>query len=618
LRCSAKIWNARGVVVQIAVAKSGPDPGSALARAAEYVRGSTDKQEYSTANQSLVNRAFAATHQMTIIRTYSDDARSGLVIDRRDALKQLLQDVVAGNVDFTVILVYDVSRWGRFQDPDEAAYYEYTCKRAGIRFVYCAEQFSNDGSPYSAVFKTLKRAAAAEYSRELSVKVFNGQRRLIHLGYRLGGSPGYGLRRQLIDQKGNAKGILAPGEWKSITTDRVVLIPGPPEEIETVRSIFASFADERKSLRAIACDLNRRRIANARGGAWEPYHVRSVLENENYIGNLVWNRQSVKLKSKVVDNSPDKWIRIEGALEPIVGRALFDRAQAVLLERPPKLTQEQKLEPLRRLLEKHGTLSMRLINRSAGVPSPSSYNRWFGGLLKAYELIGFPERAHGRGGRARKSKPGITRRLSDEQLLQLLESLYRKHGYLTRNVIDSAEGVPSAGTYTRRFGSLERAYELIGLPWGFPNRPPRKPRPPYVRRSKKELLDILRMILRKHGRLSRQIIDDEPGAPPTATYQYHFGGILPAYERIGYDLQRRRNRSLKDRTKSMSNAQLLDLLRKLRRRRGRLSARLIDETKGLPAVSTFNARFGHLSRAYQLIGYVPKRTAARRQGAAKG
>jgi hypothetical protein len=123
----------------------------------------------------------------------------------------------------------------------------------------------------------------------------------------------------------------------------------------------------------------------------------------------------------------------------------------------------------------------------------------------------------------------------------------------------------------------------------------------------RELLDILRKILRKHGSLSRKIIDDEPGAPPTATYQYRFGGILPAYKRIGYDLQRRRNRSLKDRTKSMSNTQLLDLLRKLRRRQGRLSARLIDETKGLPAVSTFHARFGNLSRAYQLIGYGPKR-----------
>src|SRR5579864_4206372 len=183
-----------------------------LIPAAEYLRGSTDRQEYSTDNQSLVNCAYAATHRMVIVRTYSDEARSGLVIDRRDALKQLIEDVETGAADFKVILVYDVSRWGRFQDPDEAAYYEYICKRVGIRVIYCAEQFENDGSPIAAMHKAMKRVAAAEYSRDLSIKVFNGQRRLIHLGYRLGGSPGYGLRRQLIDPKGNPKGILARGE----------------------------------------------------------------------------------------------------------------------------------------------------------------------------------------------------------------------------------------------------------------------------------------------------------------------------------------------------------------------------------------------------------------------
>lgn len=71
--------------------------------------------------------------------------------------------------DFNFILVYDVSRWGRFQDADESAYYEYICKRAGINVAYCAEQFENDGSPVSTIVKGVKRAMAGEYSRELSV-----------------------------------------------------------------------------------------------------------------------------------------------------------------------------------------------------------------------------------------------------------------------------------------------------------------------------------------------------------------------------------------------------------------------------------------------------------------
>ncbi len=58
------------------------------------------------------------------------------------------------------MLVYDVSRWGRFQDCDESAFYEYLCRRAGIRVEYCMEEFRNDGTPISAVLKVLKRVMA--------------------------------------------------------------------------------------------------------------------------------------------------------------------------------------------------------------------------------------------------------------------------------------------------------------------------------------------------------------------------------------------------------------------------------------------------------------------------
>jgi len=192
-------------------------------RAAQYVRMSTDHQKYSTENQAEALQHYAAQRGIEIVRTYADEGKSGLRLDGRDALKRLIEDVQNKKADFKTILVYDVSRWGRFQDADESAYYEYICKSAGISVQYCAEQFENDGSPVSTIVKGVKRAMAGEYSRELSVKVFTGQCRLIELGYRQGGPPGYGLRRNLIDQAGLAKGELSRGEHKSIQTDRVVL-----------------------------------------------------------------------------------------------------------------------------------------------------------------------------------------------------------------------------------------------------------------------------------------------------------------------------------------------------------------------------------------------------------
>jgi DNA invertase Pin-like site-specific DNA recombinase len=61
-------------------------------------------------------------------------------------LKNLISDVLLDRADFDCILVYDVSRWGRFQDADESAHYEFICKQAGVRGEYCAEEFQNDGS----------------------------------------------------------------------------------------------------------------------------------------------------------------------------------------------------------------------------------------------------------------------------------------------------------------------------------------------------------------------------------------------------------------------------------------------------------------------------------------
>jgi len=137
---------------------------SSAGRAAEYVRMSTEHQQYSTENQHDRIREYATRRGLEIVRTYADEGKSGLRIDGRQALQNLISDVVNGNADFCVILVYDVSRWGRFQDADESAYYEYICRRAGIQVAYCAEQFENDGSPVSTIVKGVKRAMAGEYN----------------------------------------------------------------------------------------------------------------------------------------------------------------------------------------------------------------------------------------------------------------------------------------------------------------------------------------------------------------------------------------------------------------------------------------------------------------------
>lgn len=364
-----------------------------LGRAAQYVRMSTEHQRYSTENQSDAILEYAARRGLEVVKTYADEGKSGLRLDGRDALKRLIDDVQTGKADFKTILVYDISRWGRFQDADESAYYEYICRRAGIAVQYCAEQFENDGSPVSTIVKGVKRAMAGEYSRELSAKVFAGQCRLIEIGYRQGGPAGYGLRRMLVDQNGTHKGALGRGEHKSIQTDRVILVPGAPVEIETVQWMYRAFVEEGKLEQEIADLLNSRHVSTEDGRSWTRGRVHQVLTNPKYVGDNVWNRMSYKLKKLRIRNEPEMWVRSNGAFEPIVERHLFDAAQAIIQNRSRRMSEEDMLERLRSLYQARGHLSGLIIDEAADLPSSSTYSSRFGSLGRAYQLVGFtPER----------------------------------------------------------------------------------------------------------------------------------------------------------------------------------------------------------------------------------
>lgn len=155
---------------------------------AKYLRMSTERQQYSFLNQSDVIAKFAERHGFVVIKTYEDQAKTGVSFRKRLGLQTLIQDVVNGLASYKAILVYDVSRWGRFQDIDEAAHYEFLCKAAGIPVHYGAETFSSDVGLPNLIMKSLKRVMAAEYSRELGTKVFTAQKRLAGLGYRQGGN----------------------------------------------------------------------------------------------------------------------------------------------------------------------------------------------------------------------------------------------------------------------------------------------------------------------------------------------------------------------------------------------------------------------------------------------
>ena len=163
---------------------------------------------------------------------------------------------------------------------------------------------------------------AGEYSRELSEKVFAGMSLVARDGFRTGGQPGYGYRRMLISADGTPKGEIPCGERKSMSNERVILIPGPATEIHWVREIYRMFISENRSIQGIVDKLNGFKVPYLDGRKWQDASVRGILRNPKYEGMALYNRTSGKLTSPQKMNAEKEW---RGAGRGCVGLQCFPR-----------------------------------------------------------------------------------------------------------------------------------------------------------------------------------------------------------------------------------------------------------------------------------------------------
>jgi DNA invertase Pin-like site-specific DNA recombinase len=358
-------------------------------RAAQYIRMSTDRQDCSPIVQRETLAKYAADNRIDIVQTYTDEGISGLTLRERSGLRSLLADIADARNDFGVVLVYDVSRWGRFQDCDESAHYEYLCRRGGVRVVYCAEPFANDTTPLASVLKGLKRVMAGEFSRELSDKVFLAKCSLARRGFRQGGLAGYGFRRMLVQGDGSPRMVMGDKDQKYLRTDRIALILGPEHERDIVRWVFEQIADHDRRPADLAAELRNRGVEGPEGRPWTGQRIRAMLNNEKYMGMLVFNRTSMKLKARLVRNPPAEWVRVPNAHPALVEPALFQRAQAAIATWPSRVSNESALAGLKELYERVGWLSTKIIARAKSLPGAAFYASRFGSLYRAYAKVGF-------------------------------------------------------------------------------------------------------------------------------------------------------------------------------------------------------------------------------------
>lgn len=421
-------------------------------RACQYLRMSREHQRYSPANQAAAIAEYALARGYEIVRTYRDNGRSGLTLQGREGLKELLTDVISGRADFSAVLVLDVSRWGRFQDPDQAAHYEFLCRQAGVSIEYCGEPFPNDAGAMTSIMKHLKRVMAGEFSRELGGKVLAAQLRVARTGYKLGGAAPFGLRRLLVDENGRAIRELRPGERKAVQSERVILVHGPETELAVIRDVFRWFVRENLPFVEIAERLAERGCVAPDGDAFSVNRISYLLRNPIYQGVYTFNKSTQRLKRGVFRNAPDQWVQ-HRMLEPIVSPRLFSAAQKLLREPRRKYTRAQLLAILRRLVRSGERLSIARIGQEG--PSPAIYYQQFGSLERAFAEAGVNSGMRFRG-------PSRQPRHSREAILDGLRRLLNANGFITTELIRADSDLPGPAYIRRHFGSLLEAYRSAG------------------------------------------------------------------------------------------------------------------------------------------------------------
>ncbi len=361
-------------------------------KGAIYIRMSTEMQTESPENQERQIRAYAAQYDIEILKVYADLGVSGMTAEKREQFQAMIDDVEQGNNVFNIVLYLDESRWGRFVDSREAEYHRMRLERKNVICQSCEKPLALTSNLADRIMTLLRDESASDYCRQLSQKVWVGQCNLVTKGFRQGGVAGFGLRRMLLDEMGGHKQELTMGQRKSLHSERVILIPGPKEEREVVLWIYDQFLSGIKETE-IAAQLNAQGIRNHFDRPWSRGTVCEVLTNEKYIGNNLFNRTSGKMKSKAKPNPESEWVRREQAFEPIVDAGLFSTVQNIYKERNKKFTNEELLQGLRDLYTQQGRLSALIIDEADFLPPSSLFSARFGGLLRAYRMIGYtPER----------------------------------------------------------------------------------------------------------------------------------------------------------------------------------------------------------------------------------
>ena len=284
-------------------------------RCVGYIRVSTDQQatddRTSLEDQRAAIIARAAKLGLTVGAWFEDRGVSGATAQKRPGFMSLVaacesQSKLAASPG--VVLALNDSRFGRFPDPKEQAYWQVRLGMAGWKVRFCDGDDIADGVGRDVV-RLVGAAQASEYRENLRRNTQRGMKGSTERGFWCRREP-FGYRRKVILPAGRER-ILEPGQRKA-SDERVTLIPHD-EEAVTVRRIFQHYDSGKHSMRSISRWLKE----HAPSRIWSPHAVQIILNNGTYCGDMLSGRRS---------SSAEQYGK-QDSHPAIINRELFARVQ---------------------------------------------------------------------------------------------------------------------------------------------------------------------------------------------------------------------------------------------------------------------------------------------------
>lgn len=220
-----------------------------------------------------------------------------------------------------VILCLNDSRFGRFENPEEATYWRVLLQKLGWVVRFCEGDEIEDGVA-RGVMRFIGSAQASEYRANLKRTARRAARATAEEGRWQNRAP-MGFRRQATRSDGSVR--LLEGSQRKSDDEVVRLALGPADEVEIVRYCFTMYASGARTIGALARDLHVRWPSRR----WSQNTVNALLKNPAYAGDVIWCRRphDATERRETWMRSPEHWVVVRDAHPAIISRDLFERVQ---------------------------------------------------------------------------------------------------------------------------------------------------------------------------------------------------------------------------------------------------------------------------------------------------